>query len=141
MSAQPDAVQSVADRVDRLFRERTEGGREPSYQEVAQGLAALGFAVSAQALWDLRNGRTRQPRWALVVALARYFGVPLEYFAPDQADEGRLERQRLAAMLEREGVAEIARAAARLGPGARRALMAMIEPLEELERSTGGARG
>ena len=101
---------------------------------VARRLTAAGTPISAQAIWDLRNGKTRNPRWSLVVALARFFEVPLDFFGGAGPSEAMQERQRLALALSREGVEEIARRAATLSPAGRRALLTMVDALERLER-------
>lgn len=76
---------SFADHLDRLITTVHPAGRGPyTHDEVAEGIQEVGGpSVSPPYISQLRRGRRDNPSFALVAALARFFEVPLSYFAPD----------------------------------------------------------
>lgn len=80
------AVPSLAERLDRLFRtvrkrdEDTGELREYSLREVADAITAAGTPISFSYIGLLRSGRKDNPDLKRLVAVAQFFGVPVEYF-------------------------------------------------------------
>ncbi|OYD60952.1 transcriptional regulator [Rhodococcus sp. OK302] len=54
--------------------------RRPTNREVAKGILAQGFRVSAPCLSQLRNGVRDSPSDEVVAALSHYFAVSPDYF-------------------------------------------------------------
>jgi hypothetical protein len=70
---------SLAEKVDWLFRTHPNAhGRQYSYGQVQR---ATGNRVTASYVWKLRTGFMRNPGLGAAEALARFFDVPLGYFA------------------------------------------------------------
>lgn len=84
---------SFAEHLDRLILTTYPNDRGPyTLEEVAAGLRQVGGpSVSRPYLQQLRRGSRENPSFALVVALALFFRVPLAYFAP--MTEGALTAQ------------------------------------------------
>lgn len=76
----------IADRLNQLFDSVQPEGRPYKLREVADGIneQAGENLVSMQYLSQLRNGDRRKPSYEVVVALARWFGVKVEYFSDDE---------------------------------------------------------
>lgn len=80
-----DRYMSFADHLDRLITTVHPVGRGPyTHDEVAEGIRQVGGpSLSPPYISQLRRGRRGNPSFALVTALARFFEVPLSYFAPE----------------------------------------------------------
>ncbi|GIG92422.1 helix-turn-helix domain-containing protein [Plantactinospora endophytica] len=75
----------LADRLDRLFdRIRKPDGSAYSLREVADAITAQGESISHTYIGQLRTGKKRDPNLSHLRALARFFGVPVEYFTSDR---------------------------------------------------------
>lgn len=137
MSAGSDGKpDSLADRMDLLFRTKHPAGSgEPGYQSVADAIAHVGGPkVTAAYLYALRTGRRTNPRYELLAALARYFGVPVSYFLDDdQAVEDLTGQLQLLVALRDSGAERLALRAHGLSEGSRQALTAMVEQLRKAE--------
>src|SRR6476660_9294932 len=84
---------SLAQRLDNLFTKvRKPGGREYSHREVAEAITLAGEPISYSYIGQLRAGDKDNPTLRHLRALARLFGVPVEYFTSE----------RLAAEMDRE---------------------------------------
>src|SRR6476660_5351082 len=84
---------SLAQRLDNLFTKvRKPGGREYSHREVAEAITLAGEPISYSYIGQLRAGDKDNPTLRHLRALARFFGVPVEYFTSE----------RLAAEVDRE---------------------------------------
>lgn len=78
------ASTSLAERLDHLFRTvRREDGREFSHREVADAITASEEPISHSYIGQLRTGDKDNPTIKHLRALARFFGVPVEYFTND----------------------------------------------------------
>jgi transcriptional regulator with XRE-family HTH domain len=76
---------SLAARLDKLFRTvRRADGKEFSHREVAEGITAAGESISHTYVGHLRSGKQDNPTLKHLRALARFFGVPVEYFTNDR---------------------------------------------------------
>lgn len=72
---------SLAAKLDALFRSRRAAGGEYTYEEVATGIAARGGpTISASYLYLLRRGVRDNPTKRHLEALAAFFGVPVSHF-------------------------------------------------------------
>lgn len=126
---------TLAERVDRLFRTaRRPDGRTYSNADVARELTALGVAVSAPYLWQLRTGRRTNPTLRHLQALVRFFQVDPAYFFPTEAGPGpEVAAAELAGALRRAGVRELALSAAGLSTDTLDALGAVVHRVRTLE--------
>ena len=81
--------ESIAARIDHLFRIASgPDGVEPSYRQVSANiLARTGVHVGVTTLHSLRTGAAADPRMSTIEAIARYFGVPVNYFFDDEVTE------------------------------------------------------
>ena len=71
----------LADRLDKLFRSvRRPDGREYSHREVSEAITRAGEPISHSYIGQLRAGQKDNPTLRHMRALARFFGVPVEYF-------------------------------------------------------------
>ena len=91
------AEQSFAQTLDRLIRTVHPSNRGPfTMEEIAEGVVAAGGPrFTPGYISHLRTGRKTGPSLDLVVALARFFDVPLSEFDPRVAvsEEARRERR------------------------------------------------
>lgn len=84
-----DELPLFAARLDQLIASVHPPGRGPyTNEEVADGVRqAGGPSRSVAYIQQLRTGRRDQPTFTLVVALARFFQVPVGYFAPGPGED------------------------------------------------------
>ncbi|SCL25973.1 Helix-turn-helix [Micromonospora rhizosphaerae] len=79
--ADDSAGRTLAQRLDNLFLSvRRPDGREYSHREVAEAVTAAGEPISHSYIGQLRAGDKDNPTIKHLRALARFFGVPVEYF-------------------------------------------------------------
>lgn len=132
---EPKRTQSLADKLDRLFRTihpRQRG--EYSYKEVADEIAARGGpTISATYLWELRTGRKDNPTLKHVEALAQFFGVPPAYFLDQDATLRIDEELALLGALRDASVRHMALRAAGLSHASLGTITEMIERVRQLE--------
>ncbi len=132
---EPKGTQSLADKLDRLFRTihpRQRG--EYSYKEVADEIAARGGpTISATYLWELRTGRKDNPTLKHVEALAQFFGVPPAYFLDQDAALRIDEELALLGALRDASVRHMALRAAGLSRASLGTITEMIERVRQLE--------
>jgi hypothetical protein len=77
-------VPSFADRLRTCFlRVRKPDGSEYSLREVSDAITTAGIPISHAYVGLLRNGTKDNPHLQHVTGLARFFGVPVDYFATD----------------------------------------------------------
>ncbi|AHH94012.1 hypothetical protein GCM10010174_85200 [Kutzneria viridogrisea] len=128
----------LAGRLNRLFEDiRPEGrsGRRWTNDEVAAAIkkSEPDIRVSGAYLSALRTGAKRRPSTELLVALARFFGVPLDYFVNEavaaQAD-AELELAKVAGNL---GVRQLALRALELSPEGLAAVTKIIDQVLALD--------
>jgi transcriptional regulator with XRE-family HTH domain len=98
----PHVPEPLAARVDKLFRTvRRPDGREYSHREVADAITTAGEPISHSYIGQLRAGDKDNPTLRHLRALARFFGVPVEYFTSEAvAAEVNRELDVLAALKE-----------------------------------------
>jgi transcriptional regulator with XRE-family HTH domain len=110
------AVSVIASRLNRLWADHRPGS-PPSLQEVADAINqdAGRRIVAPQYLSMLRRGQRTEPGSTILAALARYFGVTVDYFTADEETARRTQQEfRLLHALRDEGVRQIALGAADL---------------------------
>lgn len=83
---------TLSERLNRLWATVHPGQRPYTYEQVASGLADLGYDISVTYLWQLRKGEKSNPTLQHIQGLAQFFGVPAAYFL-DSAEEARVNRQ------------------------------------------------
>jgi transcriptional regulator with XRE-family HTH domain len=129
----------LADRLNRLFedvRPPDRGGRRWTNDEVAAAVkeAEPTIRVSGACLSALRTGAKRRPSTDLLAALARFFGVPLDYFVTgDTRTDAEAELARVA---ENLGVRRLALRALELSPEGLAAVTKIIEQVIELDTNS-----
>jgi len=118
-------MNAISEKVDLLFKTFLKSdGTEYTYEEVAEGIEHV---VSSVAIWKLRTGKTKNPSYRFLEALARFFDVPIDYFAESERPANEHVRElKLAHVLEETGVAEIALRASDLEESAKRDILSMI---------------
>lgn len=129
---------SFADLLDRLIRTTYPSDRGPyTPEEVAEGIRRVGGpSVSRPYIQQLRRGRRENPSFALVVAIALFFRVPLAYFAPET--EGALtsqEAELLTAARDPE-LNELITELNRLDPSVRRLVTSLVDNLLRADQGT-----
>ncbi|MBV9845272.1 MAG: helix-turn-helix transcriptional regulator [Kutzneria sp.] len=133
-----DGRSLLAGRLNRLFDDiRPEGrnGRRWTNDEVAVALkrSEPTMRVSGAYLSALRTGAKRRPSTEILIALARFFGVPLDYFVDDDAaarTEAELELAKVAGNL---GVRRLALRALELSPEALATVTEIIDQVIALD--------
>jgi transcriptional regulator with XRE-family HTH domain len=83
-SDQP-ASGSLTVRLNTLFdKVRKPDGTTFSLREVAEAITAAGEPISHAYIGQLRTGKKDDPTLSHLKALAKFFGVPVEYFTRDE---------------------------------------------------------
>lgn len=128
---------TLAQRLDHLFRTvRRPDGREFSHREVAEAITAADEPISHSYIGQLRTGDKDNPTIKHLRALARFFGVPVEYFTrEDVATDVDRELRTLTALKELQVKTVALRST--LLPEAERSLAELsriIDVIRELER-------
>ena len=131
---------TVAEKLDRLFQVMSPKGRPYSYQQVADAInsrsAETGVTMSHATIWQLRTGKSTDPRLSHLQALADHFGVPLGYFTDDEVAARVDQDLDLVAALRDTGVRQVALRARGLSPQTLQALTQMIDAARSMEGLT-----
>jgi transcriptional regulator with XRE-family HTH domain len=126
----------IAERLDHLLTTVHPAGRGPfTLREVADAINAEAGAniMSAAYLSQLRNGQRAEPSHSRLAAIAKFFGVDIEYFSDSvAADEADRQLEFLTAMRD-AGVRSVALRAAGLSEASLTAVRAVIENARRLE--------
>jgi transcriptional regulator with XRE-family HTH domain len=146
---EPDApaLRTLADKVNWLIDRAHPVGRGPYTNAEVSALIekVTGEQFSHTTIWKLRNGQGANPQMRLIEALARTFGVPPAFFFSDYDDEQievLREEVELLSLIRDSGVTSAQlRALLELGPGARQAVVDLIEHTARAERGRRPARG
>ncbi|MEU3355251.1 helix-turn-helix domain-containing protein [Streptomyces sp. NPDC037389] len=134
-SGPPAAGESLADKLDRLFKIVHPKDRGPySTDEVAAELKKRGGpTVSGTYLWQLRTGRRNNPTKHHLEALAGFFKVPVAYFFDDDLSRRLGAQLELLQGMQEAGVEQVAFRAVGLSPKGMDVVVSMIEKVRELE--------
>lgn len=129
---------TFAERLNHLWETVHPLGKPYTYDQVAEGLGALGYEISVSYLWQLRNGRRDNPTLHHISGLAAFFGVPGAYFL-DREQAKRIDAELdLIAALRDAGVRNVALRTHGLHGRDLAALDAMITSLREARGLTDG---
>ncbi|MEU9132879.1 helix-turn-helix domain-containing protein [Kitasatospora sp. NPDC048540] len=131
----PGAPDTLADRIERLFRTVLRPGGEPyGNEEVARACReATGESFSATYVWQLRTGRRGNPTKRHLEALAHFFQVPPGYFFEDERGAELADELALLGALRGAGVREVALRAVSLSPEGLGTISDMIEAIARRE--------
>jgi transcriptional regulator with XRE-family HTH domain len=135
-------VPSLAEKIDKLFKSITPGGREYTYDEVARGCSELsGGTFSKTYIWQLRTGQRDNPTKRHLEALAAFFHVPVAYFFDEDTAE-RIDTQiALASAMRNAEVRDIALRAMSMDDAGRASLLRIIAEVTGLQSSGAGGAG
>lgn len=137
----PTGEHTLARRLNRVFdRIRKPDGSRYSLREVADAVTTAGEPISFAYIGQLRNGEKDNPSLKHLRGLARFFGVPVEYFTSDVLAEEVNRELDLAAALRQVRARTIALRQS-VVPEAEQAIGALTELLatiRELEQSRTG---
>lgn len=126
----------IAERLNHLFATVHPAGRGPyKLREVADAINAEAGSsiISAAYLSQLRRGERAEPSHSRLAAIARFFGVDVEYFS-DQATAEEADRQlELLVAMRDSGVRSVALRAAGLSEESLAAIRAVIDNARRLE--------
>lgn len=131
MTKQVGESRSFAQRLNHLWETVHPAGKPYTYEQVADGVAELGYEISAAYLWQLRHGKRENPTLQHIQGLAAFFGVPASYFL-NPAEEKRINEELEVIVAMRDaGVRNVALRTHGLSERDLAALDAMITSLRE----------
>ena len=126
----------LAQRLNRLFATVHPAGRGPwTLREVADAInsEAGETIISASYLSQLRAGQRREPSHSRLAAIARFFGVDVDYFSPQVSAEDAARQAEVLTAMRDAGVRAIALRAYGLSEPSLAAVLAVIENARRLE--------
>lgn len=122
MAEQSPAGDTFAAKLRRLFSSmKREDGSEYGKPEVA-----VAVGVSRGYLYDLLNGKS-EPSHAVVVKIAEFFGVEMEYFTHSERGRELNRQHEILARLGEQNVRRLAARASELSPERLRSVMEYID--------------
>ena len=126
----------LAQRLNRLFATVHPAGRGPyTLREAADAInsEAGETIISASYLSQLRAGQRREPSHSRLAAIARFFGVDVDYFSPQVSAEDAGRQAEVLTAMRDAGVRAIALRAYGLSEPSLAAVLAVIENARRLE--------
>ena len=126
----------LAQRLNRLFTTVHPAGRGPyTLREAADAInsEAGETIISASYLSQLRAGQRREPSHSRLAAIARFFGVDVDYFSPEVSAEDADRQTEVLTAMRDAGVRAIALRAHGLSEPSLAAVLAVIENARRLE--------
>ena len=126
----------LAQRLNRLFATVHPAGRGPyTLREAADAInsEAGETIISASYLSQLRAGQRREPSHSRLAAIARFFGVDVDYFSPQVSAEDAGRQAEVLTAMRDAGVRAIALRAHGLSEPSLAAVLAVIENARRLE--------
>jgi transcriptional regulator with XRE-family HTH domain len=126
----------LAHRLNRLFATVHPAGRGPyTLREAADAInsEAGETIISASYLSQLRAGQRREPSHSRLAAIARFFGVDVDYFSPEVSAEDADRQTEILTAMRDAGVRAIALRAHGLSEPSLAAVLAVIENARRLE--------
>ncbi|GLW53036.1 helix-turn-helix domain-containing protein [Kitasatospora phosalacinea] len=141
---EPTPTGTLAERITHLFETVHPSDRGPySNPEAADAINAQAgeHVLSATYLWQLRTGKRDDPTHSRLTAIARFFGVGVDYFYDDETARRTNEQLELASALAVPLIAELALAASGLSEPTLRSLLDMTRSARLIEGlDTGDSR-
>ncbi|MDQ7805579.1 XRE family transcriptional regulator [Amycolatopsis sp. A133] len=125
-----------ADKLNHLFAvTKSPGGDEYSNDFAADSITVAGTKISGTYIWQLRKRKRDNPTIKHVEGLAKFFGVPVNYFFDDdvtdrvdqQLRDLAAEQERLKANAGDEEAQRIAMRAGELTPDRRQLVMDLLD--------------
>jgi len=126
----------LADRLERLFETVHPADRGPySLREAAAAIndTAGETIISATYLSQLRSGQRTEPSHSRLVAIARFFGVGVDYFSDAIPAEDASRQAEVAAAMRNAGIRQLALRAHGLSDSSLAAVLAVIDNARRLE--------
>ena len=126
----------LAERLDGLIATVHPAGRGPyTLREIADAINAEAGAslISAAYISQLRTGQRTVPSHSRLAALARFFGVGIDYFSDEATVEETNRQLEVLVALRDDGVRSVALRAAGLSESSLAAVRAVIENARRLE--------
>ena len=126
----------LAQRLNHLFATVHPAGRGPyTLREAADAInsEAGETIISASYLSQLRAGQRREPSHSRLAAIARFFGVDVDYFSPEVSAEDADRQTEVLTAMRDAGVRAIALRAHGLSEPSLAAVLAVIENARRLE--------
>ena len=126
----------LAERLNQLFATVHPAGRKPyTLREVADAINAEAGStiISVSYLSQLRAGQRTEPSHSRLVAIARFFGVDVDYFSGDVPAEDAGQQLEFLTAMRDAGVRSIALRANGLSESSLAAVRAVIENARRLE--------
>jgi len=126
----------LAGRLDHLIATAHPAGRGPySLREIADAINsdAGTSLISAAYISQLRTGQRTEPSHSRLTALARFFGVGIDYFSDQATAEDASQQLEVLLALRDHGVRTVALRAAGLSESSLAAVRAVIENARRLE--------
>ena len=123
-------------RLNRLFETIHPAGRGPyTLREATEAINddAGEAIISAAYLSQLRTGRRVEPSHSRLVAIAKFFGVDIDYFSDDTPTEDADRQLEILAAMNNAGVRAIALRAHGLSESSIAAVLAVIDNARRLE--------
>jgi transcriptional regulator with XRE-family HTH domain len=134
-SREPEGL--IARRLDHLFRTVYPKDRKPyTHAEVAQAInkAAGGHVIGATYVYQLRTGRSDNPTYKHLLALAQFFGVSPTYFFDEPETGADAIPAEVALALKDDDVRDLALEAAGLSEHTRQAIRQMVATARAMEQ-------
>jgi transcriptional regulator with XRE-family HTH domain len=126
----------LAERLNRLFATvHPPGGKPYTLREAADAINAEAGAtiISVSYLSQLRAGQRTEPSHSRLVAIARFFGVDVDYFSSDASAEDADQQIEFLTAMRDAGVRSVALRAHGLSESSLAAVRAVIENARRLE--------
>lgn len=125
---------SLAGKIEKLFKAVQPLGHEYSNEEVAKGCAEIvGGTFSKTYVWQLRTGQRDNPTKRHLEALAAFFRVPPAYFFDEDTSERVDSQLALIAALRNADIRNITLRALELDSSGREFMSRMIEEVSRMQ--------
>ncbi|WP_194904793.1 helix-turn-helix domain-containing protein [Catenulispora rubra] len=130
------APSTLAERLDHLFNTVHPKDRGPfSYKEVEVAIneAAGEKVISSAYIWQLRKGERTNPSAVHLAALAKFFGVRVDYFTSDEVATRTDEQFKILQAMRDQGVKHVALRAEGMSPQAIASILAVMDTYRQAE--------
>lgn len=133
----------IAARLNHLWDTCQPLGRAYTLKEVTDGIneTAGEQVISVQYLSQLRNGDRTEPAYSKLVAIAKFFGVPADYFSDEATFRRTEEELRLLTAMRDTGVRSLALRATGLSDDSIALISALIDQARRNEGLADGPPG